>query len=236
MVIHPDPDLRFLLDGKKICIVGPAPNLKGTRSGALIDKNFDVVIRTNDNLIIPEEFEADYGTRTDISYWNNKFIRRHLSNKDKLTHGLVQKNVRFVFVKGDKTANSLNILARHNTECKTQFIRTSYAFKHKPQFWLKNTNEKGEMTIYEPTLLSFILSDLFIYNPALVYVTGMDFYTSSKHWADFYNKGVNQKAQTLARAKQHHVLGDKAYLAHMCKFYSPRVKLDPVLRNLLAPH
>lgn len=239
MISHPDPDLRFLIDDKKICIVGPSPDLEGTRSGDLIDKNFDVVIRTNDNLVIPEEFEVDYGKNTTIAYWNNKFIRRYVSKElktGKLTENLIEKNVRFVFVKGDKTASSLNMLARNNPKCKTRFVKTSYSFKHKPDFWIKNTDENGNVSIYEPTLLSFILSDLFIYNPGLVYVTGMNFYTSSKHWSDFYNKNVSQKEQTLARAKQHHILGDKAYLMHMCKFYSPRIKLDPVLRNLLTQH
>jgi len=209
----------------------------GTGSGELIDSKFDVVIRTNDSVALDEEYETDYGSKTTIAYWNNFFIRRHITkggDMKKLLDLLVRKNIRFIIVKGDKTAKALNMLARQRPDCKTVFLRTAYAFKDRPEFWLKSTDAEGYMELYEPTLISFILSDVFLYPPQVVYVTGVNFYSSSKHWADFYNQDVNQRQQTISRNKLHHVLGDKAYLRYLCRIYSSQLKLDPVLANIMA--
>ncbi len=60
-------DLRALVGGKQVAIVGRAGSIAGTGNGKLID-GFDVVIRINWVLPIPDEQKADVGSRTDLVY------------------------------------------------------------------------------------------------------------------------------------------------------------------------
>jgi hypothetical protein len=56
---------RDIFDGKKVCLVGPAPYLKGSGAGAFID-SFDLVCRINLTFLI--KHKEDYGARNDILF------------------------------------------------------------------------------------------------------------------------------------------------------------------------
>lgn len=58
--------ISFIRD-KRVVIVGPAASLHGQGRGELID-SYDVVVRVNLGCPVPEEMQADLGTRTDILY------------------------------------------------------------------------------------------------------------------------------------------------------------------------
>lgn len=56
-------DLRQIVEGKNVCIVGPSGYLVGKGLGKYID-SFDVVCRVNE--LYPFFYEEDYGSRTDV--------------------------------------------------------------------------------------------------------------------------------------------------------------------------
>ena len=58
---------REFLKGKRVVLVGPAPSILDTSQGADIDA-FDVVVRLNKALPLPEHLLKDIGTRTDVLY------------------------------------------------------------------------------------------------------------------------------------------------------------------------
>lgn len=60
-------DVRALVEGKRVAIVGRAGSIVGTGHGKTIDRA-DLVVRINWVLPIPPEQEADVGTRTDMVY------------------------------------------------------------------------------------------------------------------------------------------------------------------------
>jgi hypothetical protein len=60
---------RQYLESKTVVIVGPASSIVGTRQCNKID-SYDVVVRINDALPVPEELVDDIGTRTDVLYSN----------------------------------------------------------------------------------------------------------------------------------------------------------------------
>ncbi|NQT93880.1 MAG: glycosyltransferase family 29 protein [Lentisphaerae bacterium] len=62
-----DPDFARFLDGKRVAIVGPAPSIVGSRQHDLIE-SFDLVVRVNKALPVPEQMKPDVGSRTDILY------------------------------------------------------------------------------------------------------------------------------------------------------------------------
>ena len=55
------------LEGKKVAIVGPAPHIVGSKQKELID-SYDVVVRINKALPVPEKLRDDVGTKTDVLY------------------------------------------------------------------------------------------------------------------------------------------------------------------------
>jgi len=55
------------LKGKRVVIVGPAPSIVGSDQRDLID-SYDVVVRLNRALPVPEHLKKDVGTRTDVLY------------------------------------------------------------------------------------------------------------------------------------------------------------------------
>ena len=60
-------DYFDFLQGKTVALVGPAKTMVGSAQGPSIDQ-YDVVIRTNKALPIPDRLKADIGTRTDVLY------------------------------------------------------------------------------------------------------------------------------------------------------------------------
>lgn len=64
-----DGDYARYVGGKRVAIVGPAPSTKGSGQGRMID-GYDLVVRINHALPVPEELKPDVGTRTDILYHN----------------------------------------------------------------------------------------------------------------------------------------------------------------------
>jgi len=79
---------KYLL-GKRVVIVGPASSIVGTKQGPYIN-SYDVIVRINDALPVPEDLKEDVGTRCDVLYSNmndkptpySKY--RTINNKDEL--------------------------------------------------------------------------------------------------------------------------------------------------------
>lgn len=68
-----------MLENKTICVVGPSTNLIGKGYGTFID-SFDIVIRFNGSLPIPNDSIIDYGKKTDILCINGLFGKTHNMN------------------------------------------------------------------------------------------------------------------------------------------------------------
>lgn len=59
--------LQQLVNDKNVIVVGPSPHLEGAGMGEFID-SFDIICRLNE--VFPTGMEKDYGSRTDIVFWN----------------------------------------------------------------------------------------------------------------------------------------------------------------------
>lgn len=59
--------LEKLCKNKRVALIGPSPHMQGLGFGEYIDK-FDLILRVNE--IIPKGFENDYGSRSDIVFFN----------------------------------------------------------------------------------------------------------------------------------------------------------------------
>jgi lipopolysaccharide biosynthesis glycosyltransferase len=72
-----EESFSLLIKGKRVIFVGPATTLEGKKMGEYID-SFDTVIRMNSSMIIPPEFQEDYGSRCDILYVSSVFHKNNL--------------------------------------------------------------------------------------------------------------------------------------------------------------
>ncbi len=68
-------ELLKYISGKHVCIVGPSACLNGSGMGKLID-SYDIVVRFNGSLPIPVSNINDYGSKTNILYINNFFVKK----------------------------------------------------------------------------------------------------------------------------------------------------------------
>tara|TARA_R100001509_G_scaffold159328_1_gene125642 strand:- start:147 stop:869 length:723 start_codon:yes stop_codon:yes gene_type:complete len=93
LILEIDKELKNLLKGKRVAIVGPSPHLLGKNIGPKIDE-FDFVCRINN--IIETEYSADYGSKNDIIFhccptlWIHNFALK-LERDEETT-----KNIKFV--------------------------------------------------------------------------------------------------------------------------------------------
>ena len=219
--------------------------MRGGGAGSEID-NFDCVIRTNEAAFMSESMYVDYGSRSDVLYINNAFLKRKIGvgNKDKegkirsLISLLIQfKNsgVNNIVVKGKKTTHLLesaikafNKIKKKNIEINITSSSRNFMKGNSKSLWYKT-----EGNMYEPTLAVYMISDIIYMRPKLLYVTGMDFYTKSEHWAGVYNAELDQKREEIIRRKTHHILADIEYIksiADRCKF----IQFDPLLQSFLS--
>lgn len=93
MTLQIDEQLKSILKGKRVAIVGPSPHLLNKGKGPEIDK-FDVVCRINN--IVEEKYHDDYGKRNDIIFhccptmWIHNFASKLERNEE------TTKKIKFV--------------------------------------------------------------------------------------------------------------------------------------------
>lgn len=227
-------------------MVGPATTLIDTKAGSNIDE-FDFVVRTNEAAFQDSNMFVDYGCNTDIAYVNNSFLKRSINrvgnptNKAQRVNNLIklilkfeQRNVKYLVVKQEKTNELLTSAIKAYNKVKEKNIKLEILTSGR-QFmnprW-KKLWSKSKKGMYEPTLASFIISDLIHCKPELLYITGMDFYSGTTHWAGTYNQEISQKKEELIRRKNHHLIADIEYIRELrkiCKF----LKCDSMMSYFL---
>lgn len=233
-----------MLKDKRLCLVGPATTLEGSKAGKDIDK-FDYVIRTNDAAFMDSSHYVDYGSKTDIAYLNNAFLKRRLGMQNEvnvkvrnlinLLTELKSKGIKIIIVKGGETKKIIESALRSYRKIKKididiMVVTTSRKWKTGN---LRHMWQKDKSKFFEPTLAVYVTSDMIQAMPKLLYVTGMDFYTGASHWFGSYNENISQKKADLERRKKHHVLADLEYLQYLnstCKF----IKFDSIINQFLS--
>ena len=226
---------------KSVVVVGPGAFLRDLNYGEDIN-NFDLVVRTNDGFLMPPEFWDDYGSRCDILYLNNAWIRRNiLKNKSKEHRRNVIRNivhtskVRLIVVKKEPAKKILdNIFSKITPKYKEQLniVVTAGLWRQDRDIWAKAFTDNNRY--YEPTLVPYIISDLSIVEKSVkqIFITGCDFYNNTQHWASFYNKAVDQRKETITRQKAHNTEADKEYLKKRL-MNNDKIQVDTTMRKLL---
>ena len=210
----------FIKD-KCIALVGPAQSIIGTNKGDIIDK-FDLVVRLNKSIPLPQSLKDDIGMRTDIIY--NSLNTSDFPGENKLSPKLHKKyGVKFVC-----SSYPFNHNIFHDDI-------TNYVYKYKFELPLKVMNDFKFRNFEKvlgtrPYTGTCAIMDLLSYPIKYLYITGLDFY-QTKYYSEY------------RRVSKDVIKYNKNNIIHQCKpqldylknisFFDNRIILDSFLDKLL---
>ena len=211
---------EFVKD-KCIAIVGPAQSITGTGKGNIIDK-FDLVIRLNKSIPLPESMQDDIGTKTDIIY--NSLNTSDFPGENKLDPKLYKKyGVKFVC-----SSYPFNHNIFHDDII-------NYVYKYKFELPLKVMNDNKFKNLERllgtrPYTGTCAIMDILSYPIKYLYITGLDFY-QTKYYSN-YRRITKEALKYSKNSPIHQCKPQLEYLKNI-SFYDNRIILDTYLDKLL---
>jgi len=163
------------VSNKCIALIGPAESILNTGKGHLIDK-FDIVVRLNKSIPLPEGISQDIGTKTDIIY--NSLNTSDFPGENKLSTKLYKKyGVKFVS----------SSYPYHHQIFKPDIQNYIYKYNFDIPF---KTFDDGKFHALErllgtrPYTGTCAIADLLSYPIKYLYISGLDFYYS-KYYKEY---------------------------------------------------
>jgi hypothetical protein len=229
-------DLKTLLEGKNVALVGPASYMMGSGLGKEIDKH-DVVVRINRGIESISVFENDLGKRTDIYY--SCLIERaqqtgtlnpdDLKHKYKIKHIVAPPDSN---MKGYAHSTKLHSLVDRQKVKKIQELLPVTIVDHKFHTGL------AEKVDCKPNTGFMAIYDLLRYNPKKLSIYGFSFYLDG--FIDGQKSGVEKEKQCteqefadMAFRSKRHVQKNMWEYAKETLLENSNVKLDPCLQRIL---
>lgn len=211
---------REYIRGKSVVIVGPANSIIGTGKGDLIDK-FDIVIRLNKALPVPQNLKKDIGSRTDIVY--NALNTTDFPGQNNLDTTFYKRNgVKFVVspypLSGVFYNDIINYISKYQFDIPFRTVIPSKFFGFKNQ--LKTRPYTGTCAIM----------DILQFEAKALYITGIDFYNTPYY--SQYRRIKRTKLNSLRENSIHSAFPQMEYLLYK-SLMDKRVILDKTLEKLL---
>lgn len=209
------------VENKSVVIVGPAQSILNTNNGHIIDK-FDIVIRLNKSLPLPEHLKNDIGTKTDIIY--NSLNRTDYPGQNNLDTNLYKNHgVSFVC-----SSYPFNHTTFHDDIA-------SYVYKYRFDIPLKVMND-GKFRNFENSLKTrpytgtCAIMDLLSYPIKHLYITGLDFY-ETKYYSEY--RKISKTTQKYNKNSAIHQSKPQLDYLKNASLFDNRILLDSFLDNLL---
>ena len=212
---------KKFVENKTIALIGPAESIIGTGKGNLIDK-FDIVIRLNKSLPLPENHADDIGTKTTILY--NSLNTTDFPGENKFQNNFLKKHdIKFLccpyplennFFKND----ILNYIKRNKFSMPFKVINNK----------LYNSIENSIRT--RPFTGTCAICDLLNYNIKYIYISGLDFYTT-KYYKSY--RKISKEQLKKNRNNFYHKSEPQINLLKHMSLFDERIILDTYLDNLL---
>jgi len=202
---HKDKNLKNIISGKKVIVVGPATYLVGKEQGNIID-SYDVVVRPN-QFSVPDKLHCDYGSRTDVMF-HNCGTPWMVGFKEQIENNPIDfDNLKMVVcptIKADHSeGNFLSWPDDHKSACATNFNQVNR--NDIPFYWIGVGDYKKLFSNigcepYTGMLTIMMLSE---YEPKELHVTGFDFYTGTKVYHDGFLASVDKDCEQQNRNGSH---------------------------------
>jgi len=206
---------------KCIALVGPAESILDTNKGHVIDK-FDIIVRLNKTIPVPEKLKKDIGSRVDVVY--NSLNTSDFPGENNLNTKLYKKNgVNFVC-----SSYPFNHAIFHDD------IK-NYVHKYKFDIPLKVMNDTKfhnfeKLLGTRPYTGTCAIMDLLSYPIQYLYITGLDFYHTK-----YYNEYRIMSKGSQKYTKNNNIHKAKPQLEYLrnISFVDNRIILDEFLDKLL---
>jgi len=211
---------HHLVDGRDIALVGPSKSILGRKLGEYID-GFDLIVRLNKALPVPEKRFQDIGSRTDILY--NSLNTSDFPGENRL---------------------EINFLKNH----KVRYVCGSYPNIHPFQKDIINfmSMNRGQIPFRHIDLELFMkmenilqtrpytgmcaIVDLLKFNIKSLFITGLDFYATS-YYSEYR---VMDSDETKKKQKNNiHEAKPQINLLRVLALTDSRIILDKVLDTIL---
>jgi len=216
------------LKNKRVVLVGPARSNKGSKQRSVID-SYDIVIRINNGVNIPDKFKDDTGQRLDVLYssLNNCFFSEKTYSRKNILKYKKEYNLKWIVGTGHHRSNILKIVKynkHENTGVQARlFSKTRY----------KKISSKLK---YKPTTGIIVIDDLLAHDISELYITGFTFYNimlsrdkRNRYYYPGYYPGYLGSAGSVFK---HDIKGEAYFLKNKYKNDS-RIKVDKVLGEIL---
>lgn len=260
-----DENLGKLIEGKRVCICGPALSQVGTKLGEEID-SYDIVCRINMHL--PFEDQEDYGKRTDVMFlggWPifDGNLRKELIKYDKEDSRYYKylKDLKFIyFIDPLADKEYRNIPCREADQCNH---KSWDEFKEKfgneygvTNIWLSDIcknyikNKSNMSKNFNQSLSNSGMHAIIAalkHNPSELFITGFNFYNWGKGGkledvfqkgsTDYYNFDYLPGNKFRYKSVNGHVFGPTLYFSRqMFDEYKHCIKLDKILEEFFYPN
>jgi len=209
------------VSNKCIALVGPASSIVGSNKGHVIDK-FDLIVRLNKALPLPENLKNDIGSRTDIIY--NSLNTIDYPGENNLSPKLYKKhNVQFV----------CSSYPFHNAIFKQDILNYVYRYKFEIPFKSIDTKKFNNFERYlgtRPYTGTCAIMELLSYPIKYLYITGLDFY-QTKYYSEY--RVVRKEQLSYSRNSIIHQCEPQLDYLKNISLFDNRIILDNFLDNLL---
>ena len=175
-------ELEKIVNNKRVIVVGPSPHLESTGMGDFID-SYDIICRLNE--VFPTDLEKDYGSRTDIVFWN--LATNSLNGMKQMILEEKKKSEEIKLVVCPRYSKHVEPGAYHLKNINTN----NDVFKNYQSLGLKNNffhigddeNQKLERDIgCHPTTGTLALCMLMDCDFEQLYIAGMSFYQTDRKY------------------------------------------------------
>ena len=230
-----------LLKGKRVIMVSHAASMVGSKQADFVH-SYDLVVRINDSVPIPEDLEEDIGTRCDILY--SSIAPQFRLTKEKMYQPLLDAGVKVIvrptpikMPRIDEIRLSSHDVGYWYDRLKTSLEDVDIAVRvvgEEPyRTHTVNTNGKLPLTGFAS------LWDLLEFEVEEVYMIGFNFFIGGSYEQYHANpKSENQKeawkeGTGLYKGRYHIVAPQIKYLKELIK-NDNRIKYDKILKGVLS--
>lgn len=216
-------NFTIFLDNKRVAIVGPANSVLNTRQKSLID-NYDIIMRFNSAVPIPENMKDDIGTRTDILC---NCLQPGFINGGNIDPKLWKDNgVKWLLCPYARELNyviyNVNNFERKNKNINLNFLCVDKPFFDSIQMKLDNRPNSGLLGIL------YLLE----HNIKEIYITGITFGRGG--YCPGYKTGITEeKYNKLANSGTHQQKPQEELFKEVYKNNKNRIKIDTILEKII---
>jgi hypothetical protein len=220
------PNIKHIIEGKRIALVCPGTSLLNLGEGSLID-SYDIVVRINQKFKLSHDKEKDYGSKGDIliGSFNNINIKECENN--------------YNYIKSFK--HIVGVMPSYNYQPKINFFNKMKkdglnCTRLNDRYIYKVFKEVG--TVVNSGLMGIIF--LMNYNIKELYVTGLTFYNMG-NFGDIYHNEYKNSVEKFGQVsdknshdhKIHKQLPQIEYFKSLYKQKKEIIKLDKYLTKNL---